>query len=87
MTAGKHTWFPHDMPLPIGHMLSPPTGKAQTAFPQQRVQPDSYFPTGIKLTRIWMEFTIIKLPNPFKSVRQGEICPIAIKTITSTIQG
>ena len=40
----------------------------QTASHQQRVQPDSYSPAGIVLARIWMEFSIIELPNPLKSV-------------------
>ena len=65
VTTGKHQWFPHGMPLPIGHMLSSPTGKASH---QHRAQSDSYLPAEIILARIWMEFYIIELPNPLKSV-------------------
>ena len=41
----------------------------QTASHQQRAHPDSYFPAGIILARIYVEFSIIELPNPLKSVR------------------
>ena len=34
-TTGKHPWFPHGMPLPIGHMLTPPTGKANSIRPTE----------------------------------------------------
>ena len=33
-----------------------------------RAQSDIYFPEGIILARIWVEFSIIELPNPLKSV-------------------
>ena len=35
VTIGKHPWFPHGMPLPIGHMLTPPTGKANSIPPTE----------------------------------------------------
>ena len=35
--------------------------------------PDSYFTAGIILARIWMEFSMIELPNPLKSVRHCKL--------------
>ena len=60
------------MCLPIGHMLTPHTGKANIMTPQ-RVQPDSSFPTGIILARIWVEFSMIELPNPLKPVQHCKL--------------
>ena len=57
----------HGMPQPIGHICHHPPAK-QTASHQQRGQLDSYFPAEIILARIWMEFSIIELLNPLKSV-------------------
>ena len=45
----------------------------QIASHQQRVQPDSYFPAGIILARIWVEFSMIKLPNPLKYVQHYKL--------------
>ena len=53
------------------HNHHPPA--KQTASHQQRVQPDSYFLAGIVLARIWIEFSIIELPNTLKSVSQGRL--------------
>ena len=39
----------------------------QIASHQQRAQPDSYFPSGVILARIWMEFSVSELPNTLKS--------------------
>ena len=33
--TGKHPWLPHGIPLPISHMLTPPTGKANSIPPTE----------------------------------------------------
>ena len=35
--------------------------------------PCGYFPAGIVLARIWIEFSIIELPNPLKYVQHCKI--------------
>ena len=45
----------------------------QTASHPQRAQPDSYFPAGVILATIWVEFSMIELPNPLKSVRHCKL--------------
>ena len=50
------------MDPPIGHMLTPPTGKTNSIPPTEGAT-DSYFLAGIILARIWVEFSMIELPN------------------------
>ena len=55
----------HGMPLPIEHTLAPPTGKANSLTPTEGALSCGDY-TG--WDGLWMEFSIIELPNPLKSV-------------------
>ena len=59
-------WLGNGFPMICPYLLAicwhHPAAK-QTASHQQRAHPGSYFLAGIVLARIWVEFSIIELPN------------------------